>query len=225
MAILFPIQLRWKKTDGSFEGSGKRLFGFTACRLLVNPTTISVKKVSSISETRTMGGTVFQSWPNMPDEVSFDGLLYGTRSLQDFTVLQNSIDQLPHLKEIILQYKWREYHGYVTDISIKASADKPRVFEYGLTFKSKDAFSLTRMMLGQITGYQAEVDYIKNSYYGIKNNFVSDPITASINATQGINLFGTASIFDTKTLTNIETATNGVGIEEGQLPKGTNGSN
>jgi hypothetical protein len=214
MAILFPIQLRYKKEDGTFEGSGKRLFGLSVCRFLVNPTSISVKKTSSISETRTCGGTVFQSWPNMPDEVSFDGILYGIRSLQDFKVLQNSIDQLPHLKEVILQYKWREYHGYITSISVKAAADKPRVFEYDLSFKSKDAFSLTRMMLGQFTGYQAEIDYIKNSYYGIKNSFISDPIAAGINAAQALNPFGVVSILDTKTLTNIDTATNQVDITE-----------
>lgn len=218
MATVFPILLKYKKEDGTFEGAGLRNFGISVCRLLVNPVSISVKKTSSVTETRTMGGTVFQSWPNMPDEVSFEGLLYGTRALQDFRVLQNSIDQLPHLKEVILQYKWKEYRGYILDMSVKAAADKPRIFEYSFTFKSKDAFSLTRMMLGQFTGYQAEVDYIKQAYYGIKNQFVADPMSV----VTGINLIGVASIMEPDTLVNVDTAMNAQDITDKSAFPGVN---
>ena len=190
MAIYFPIYLKYKKADGTFRGSELKFSGISVCRMLVNPTSIEVKKTPSISVVRTMGGNVFQSWPNKPDEISFNGIMYGTRSLQDFRVLQNSIDNKPDLKEVILQYKWKEYHGYIQSMSVSAKADDPRVFNYDFSFLSKDAFSLGRMMLGQITGYQAEVDYFKGIYYGIKNQFVADPVLGALNVAS----FGIASV-------------------------------
>ena len=194
MATFFPIYLRYKKPDGKFQGKSKEpgsfLNGRAKCRLFVNPTTIDVVKTPSIATTRTMGGNVFQPYPNQPDTISFKGIMYGLRSVQDFKVLQNVIDQRPELKEVILQYKWKEYHGFVTAMNVSADAKDPRMFNYGFTFISKDAFSLSRMMLGQLTGYQVDADYFKQVYYGIQNQFIANPLQSIVN----IASFGIASI-------------------------------
>ena len=149
MAILLPFILRYKN-----EPNAKGVFTTTAMPLLVNPTDITVKKQAQISEVRTLGGTVFQAWPNVPDEVSIKGIMYGTRSVLDFRTLQNVIDKRPDLKEVDLIYKWKTYTGYIRSVSIGAAADKPRQFTYDFDFVSKVPFDLPRMMLGQLTGYK-----------------------------------------------------------------------
>lgn len=176
MAILLPFILRYKNEP---DKSGK--FTSTSFPLLVNPTDITVRKRAQIAEMRTLAGTIFQPWPNMPDEVSIKGLLYGSRSVLDFRTLQNIIDKRPDLKEVELIYKWKTYKGYVRDIVISASADKPRMFNYEFNFVSKEPFSLPRMMLGQLTGYRVELDYLREQLYGLKNSIKSDPITGIAN--------------------------------------------
>lgn len=184
MAILLPFIIRYK-TGISTSGTIKTV----TLPLLVNPTDITVKKRAQISEVRTMAGTVFQPWPNVPDEIGIKGVMYGTRSALDFNTLENTIDKRPDLKEVDLIYKWKTYHGYVRDLTVSAAADKPRQFNYDFTFVSKDAFSLPRMMLGQLTGYKNEIDYLKSQLYGLKNSLKNDPITGVANlASIGLSL-------------------------------------
>ena len=150
--------------------------------LLVNPTDITVKKHAQIAQMRTMAGTVFQPWPNVPDVVSFKGIMYGMRAVQDFNTLQRTIDKRPDLKEVDLIYKFKAYSGYVEDMTVSAIAGKPRQFEYSFTFISKTSFDLPRMMVGQLDSFQAEVDYFVGEINGWKNIIASDPLTAGINA-------------------------------------------
>ena len=193
MAILLPFILRYKTPPkaGSLptDNSGTRTFP-----LLVNPTDIEIKKRAQISETRTLAGTVFQPWPNMPDEVHIKGILFGTRSVLDFTTLQGIIDQRPDLKEVTLIYKWSSYKGYVRDMQVNAVADKPRQFNYSFSFVSKEAFSLPKMMLGQLTGYKTELDYLRNQLYGLKNNLKAVPITGVVSLAATAQAFGTSEI-------------------------------
>jgi hypothetical protein len=198
MAILFPLILRYKNTPDA-----KGNYNPTTLPLLVNPTDITVKKQSQIAETRTLAGTIFQPWPNMPDEVNIKGIMYGTRSILDFRTLQNIIDKRPDLKEITLIYKWKDFPGYVREMSISAVADKPRQFAYDFTFVSKKPFSLPRMMLGQLTGYKAELDYLRGQLYGFQQNIKNDPITGVANLA-GLGLASTTNAFDPSSFTDVQ---------------------
>jgi hypothetical protein len=198
MSILFPFILSYKVNPNS-----KGNYQTHLVPLLVNPTDITVNKRSQIAEMRTLAGTIFQPWPNMPDEVTIKGIMYGTRSVLDFRTLQNVIDKRPDLKEVNLIYKWKTYSGYVKSLSIGAHADKPRVFDYDFVFVSKTPFSLPRMMLGQLTGYKNELDYLRDQLYGLKNSLTKDPITGAMNLT-GLALASTTSIFDPTSYTEVQ---------------------
>ena len=198
MAILFPLILRYKNVPDA-----KGNFTSTTLPLLVNPTDITVKKRSQLAEVRTLAGTIFQPWPNMPDEVTVKGIMYGTRSVLDFRTLQNIIDKRPDIKEVTLIYKWKEFPGYVRDMSVTASADKPRVFNYDFNFVSKVPFSLPRMMLGQLTGYKVELDYLRSQLYGFKQNLKNDPVTGVANLA-GLGLASTTNLFDPSSFTDVQ---------------------
>ncbi len=188
MAILLPFIFRYRN-----EPNALGEYTTTALPLLVNPTDITIRKHAEFAQVRTMGGTVFQPWPNVPDQVSIKGILYGTRSIVDFYTFRKIMDQRPDLKEVDLIYKWKTYSGYVSDMTISAAADKPRQFNYEMTFLSKEPFDLPRMMLGQLTGYKTEVDYLRNELYGLANNIKADPITGAVTAASAAYFMGAST--------------------------------
>ena len=150
MAILLPFILRYKTPPkaGSLptDNSGTRTFP-----LLVNPTDIEIKKRAQISETRTLAGTVFQPWPNMPDEVHIKGILFGTRSVLDFTTLQGIIDQRPDLKEVTLIYKWSSYKDYIGENNF------PSVTERDFLSETLGGIVGCRVSIGDWVKYKKEL--------------------------------------------------------------------
>ena len=205
MAVLYQMYLRHKNDNGEFAIS---------LPLLVNPTEISVKKKAQIAKTRTLAGTIFQPWPNMPDTIGFKGMLYGSRSLSDFNVLQRTIDNKPETKEVQIIYKWKKYNGYIENLFVHAAADKPRQFTYEFEFTSKEAFSLTRMMLGQLTGFQAEADFLKGQLYGLGQAGPVNALVAASMAAAGLSGLAFGSIIDPKTYTEIDKTLNAPGPGE-----------
>jgi hypothetical protein len=156
MAILFPLKLNDVK-------------------LFVNPTMISVKKRADIARVKTMAGTTFQVWPDLPDEIRFEGILYGLRSLFELRNLQDVLTKAPEQKEVTLTYKLKKYQGYILDFEISAEADKPRQFRYNFNFISKTPFNLPNMTLGQLTGLATEFDFIQAQLRGVVNPALNLP--------------------------------------------------
>ena len=156
MAVLFPLKL-----DG--------------VRLFVNPTNISVKKRTDIARVKTMSGTTFQVWPDLPDEVHFEGVLYGLRSLFELRNFQSVMSKSSENKETTITYKINKYKGYVLDLEISADADKPRQFHYAFNFVSKTPFNLPNMTLGQLTGLATEFDFIQAQLRGVINPALNAP--------------------------------------------------
>jgi hypothetical protein len=149
MALLFPITI-------------------DKLRFFVNPTSISIKKTSSISRIRTMAGTTFQAWPDQPDEVSFEGISFGVRSIFELRRLGDAIEKRPEEKQVILKYKYNRYEGYIQEVNVKANAENPRIFEFSFTFISKKRFKLDTMVIGQVTGLKAEADFFRAQIRGVK---------------------------------------------------------
>ena len=140
MATLYPIKI------GTFK-------------FLVNPTKIRVQKRSQINETRTMGGTTFQIWPDLPDEISFEGMSFGFQTITELRGLQSQIALDPSSKLTTLTYKSKNYKVYLREISVEADADNPRQFRYTISMVSKGHFGIDTMPIGQLTGIKAEFDY------------------------------------------------------------------
>jgi hypothetical protein len=148
MAILFPIKI-----------DGKKLY--------VNPTKMTVRKRAQISEVRTMSGTTFQVWPDMPDEIDLEGIFFGARSFFELRDLQDTLsNKTPDRKQIDLTYKWKKYPGFIKEFEISSDADKPRQFAYKLTFISRVPFDLPQLILGQMTGIKAEMSFLENQTRG-----------------------------------------------------------
>lgn len=156
MAILFPLKI-----------AGVKLF--------VNPTTINVKKRTDIARVKTMAGTTFQVWPDLPDEIRFEGVLYGLRSLLELRNMQQAMTKSPETKEVEITYKMKKYSGFILDLEISADAEKPRQFHYTFNFVSKTPFDLPNMALGQLTGMAAEFDFIQAQLRGIINPVLNAP--------------------------------------------------
>jgi len=174
MAILFPIKIENQK-------------------FYVNPTKISIRKRSDIARVKTLSGTTFQTWPDLPDEVRFEGLCFGLRSLFELRNLQDSIVRRPENKEIKLTYKFRIYTGYIIDLEVSADADKPRQFNYSFSFISKKPIELSEMMLGQATGLKAEFDFIEAQLRGASMAIANIPATITadvLNVGNSIGMIG-----------------------------------
>ncbi len=155
MAYLLPLGIVNKNNQSKMKIFGTEI----GVWLLVNPESITIKRTPSISASRTMGGNVFQAWPNRPDEVEFGGIFYGFRSLYELRVITDSTSEPTDNKEVDLIYKYQKYSGYITNLRITASADKPWIYTYSFNFISKDAISLARLMLGNINSIAAEASY------------------------------------------------------------------
>lgn len=165
MAILLPVGI--ESRDGiSGQGLLKPLGQF----LFVNPEKMSVNRMARIGDARTMGGTVFQPWPNAPDELTFEGTLYGLRSLYDIMVLSDAINSSPDSKEINLIYKWRKFPGLVRSLSIVGDAGRPRQLTYTMTIVLRDAMELHRMLIGQLTGAAVERSFVNAQVSGAKQS-------------------------------------------------------
>lgn len=156
MAILFPLKIN-------------------DTRLYVNPTSLKVRKRSDVARTKTMAGTTFQIWPDLPDEFHFEGIFFGLLALFDIRGIQKSIDLPPDQKEVKLTYKLKMYRGYITNFEIGADADKPRLFTYSFDFVSKQPLKMTDMLLGQLTGLQEEFDYIRGEMVGASTTIAGIP--------------------------------------------------
>jgi len=165
MATLYPIKI------GNFK-------------FLVNPTKMKVHKRSQISEARTMGGTSFQIWPDLPDELSFEGMSYGYRSITELRGLHNQIVKDPSKKLTTLTYKHKTYNIYIRELAVDVDADNPRQFRYTFSCVCKEPFSLDTMPIGQMPGIKAEFDFyaaqlrtatdvIANMPYDVLNNVTS----------------------------------------------------
>jgi len=163
MALLFPIKIG-------------------ELRFFVNPTKIDVRKRSSLGQVRTMSGTTFQVWPDFPDEITFTGMSFGTRSLVELRGLGQTIQREAQRKEVELVYKFNKYRGYIKEINIDNDADKPRQFSYKLTFISKDPFELGNMPIGQLTGLSAEFDFFTAQVRGVVGEIASLPADIADNA-------------------------------------------
>jgi hypothetical protein len=174
MAVLFPIKL-----------DGKRFF--------VNPTQIRVKKRSDIARVKTMAGTTFQVWPDLPDEIHFEGVAFGFRSFFELKNLQDAIVKRPEDKQVVLSYKFSEYRGYVTQLEVGADAEKPRQFQYSFDFVSKKPINLRDMTLGQLTGLRAEFDFIEGQLRGateVIGNIPSDLQANVLNVGRSLGRIG-----------------------------------
>lgn len=176
MAVLFPLRL-----------NGQRFF--------TNPTKIEVVKRSQISEVKTMAGTTFQVWPDLPDEVKFEGIIFGLLSLNELKNIADAIQQNPDAKEVELVYKYRRYTGYVRDLKISADADNPRIFFYNFGFVIKSSpFQARDMALGQLTGLAQEFDYIQAQLRGASTtiaNIPADQLAGVLNAANSLSRIGT----------------------------------
>lgn len=128
-------------------------------KFLVNPTNIKVQKRSQINETRTMGGTVFQVWPDMPDEISLEGTSYGYRSISELRGLQQQISKDPSQKLTTLVYKHKKYNIYIRSLDVSMDAENPLIFKYSITMVSKDPFALDMMPIGNLPSITAEFDF------------------------------------------------------------------
>jgi hypothetical protein len=175
MAVLFPLRL-----------AGSRFF--------VNPTKIEIVKRSQISEVKTMAGTTFQVWPDLPDEARFEGISFGIRSLQELKNISSAIERNPDAKEVELVYKYRRYTGYVRDLKFSADAENPRIFNYSFGFVIKSSpFQARDMALGQLVGLKAEYDFIEGQLRGASQtiaNIPSDQLANVLNAANSISRIG-----------------------------------
>jgi hypothetical protein len=185
MAVLFPLKL-----------DGKRFY--------VNPTSIVVQKRSQINELRTMAGTTFQVWPDLPDEVSFEGLSFGIRSLQELKNLSGPMDgKSTDTKLVELIYKHQKYMGFMRDLKFSAEAENPRIFKYSFNFVVQDRrFNARDMALGQLVGLKAEYDFIEAQLRGASTTIQNIPADALSNVLAAAN-----------SISRI-----GVNIGRGQLP-------
>jgi hypothetical protein len=159
MALLFPLGLK-ASADSKVAKALPGMLQSLVTYFFVNPEKMKITRDASIAEARTMGGTVFQPWPNMPDKLEFSGILYGTRAIVDALILDFGMPSSPDNKQVELIYKWKKYPGYVTSLSISADAEKPRVFNYSFNFVSTEAVQLYRIMLGQLTGTSTETSFL-----------------------------------------------------------------
>ena len=172
-------------------------------KFYVNPTKMSVQKKSQISEARTMAGTVFQIWPDLPDEITFSGISYGYRSIAELKGLRSTIELDPSMKECVINYKSRRYPGYIQSMEISADAENPRVYTYTFSFTSKTRFDIDRMPLGQTPGIKVEFDFFASQLRQSSEEIMNMPNDVSNNASsvflqmtgqsgassQGLNMF------------------------------------
>lgn len=128
-------------------------------KFLVNPTSMKVQKRSQITEARTMGGTTFQIWPDLPDELSFSGVAYGYRSITELRGLQNQIAQNPAAKLTTLVYKHKTYNIYIRELDVEMDAENPLMFKYSFSCVSKDPFGLDTIPIGNLPSITAEFDF------------------------------------------------------------------
>ena len=163
-----------------------------ALRFFVNPTKIKVDKRSQIQELRTMGGTVFQVWPDLPDEISFEGMAYGYRSISELRGLQQQIQRDPANKLTTLTYKNKTYKIYIRSVSVEADADNPRQFRYSISCVSKQPFGLDTMPIGQLPGIKAEFDFAAAQLQSASQAIASLPfeVANNLSAVYG-QIFGT----------------------------------
>ena len=171
MAILFPLKINDTK-------------------LYVNPEHIKVRKRSDVSRTKTMAGTTFQIWPDLPDEIHFEGVFFGLLALSDIRAFQSAIDQPPDKKQVTLTYKLRKYQGYMTNFEIGADAEKPRMFPYSFDFVSKQPTRMTDMLLGQLTGFAEEYDYIQAELLGASTTIAGTPSSLEQNVLNAASSIG-----------------------------------
>ena len=137
-----------------------------------------------------MAGTTFQVWPDMPDEIHFDGVFFGLLALADVRGIQQSIDKSPEEKQVTLTYKFRKYRGYITNFEIGADAEKPRQFPYSFDFVSKDPVHMTDMLIGQLTGLAEEADYIQRELLGASVTIAGTPATLLTNVLNAASQIG-----------------------------------
>jgi hypothetical protein len=171
MAVLLPMGIEPVRRQSPNRSTWNKIFG---SYLFVNPEKIRLRRTAKIGEVRTMAGTVFQPWTNMPDEISLEGVLYGFRAFHEFNVLEDAINSDPQYKEVNFIYKYRRYPGFIKDISIAADASQPRVFSYTINFVSKNAVELHRMLIGQVDTISAELSFADGQISGVLNTFL-DP--------------------------------------------------
>jgi hypothetical protein len=133
---------------------------------------------------------MFQPWTNAPDEVKFSGVFYGTRSIADLVTLSRGIDANPEFKSIYLVYKWKRYPGFIRNVSISADAMNPRMFRYSFDFVGRSALDLYRVMIGNLTGTTAEIDYLQSQTEGAYAALTSATGLASVAILAGEALAG-----------------------------------
>ena len=147
-----------------------------------------------------MGGTVFQPWPNMPDNLEISGVLYGTRSIVEALILDYGIQASPDYKQVELIYKWKKYPGYIKSLTITADVEKPRVFNYSFQFVSTEAMQLWRLMLGQLTGTTTEASFLASQTQAVQDSAkyeaLNDLSVVVAGATGGMSVLelGTAAL-------------------------------
>jgi hypothetical protein len=152
-------------------------------KLFVNPTKMEVRKRAQINEVRTMAGTTFLSWPDLPDEVVFDGMTWGRRAISELRGLARAIERNPDTKEVTLVYKHSTYKGYVRDFTISADANNPRQYTYKFTFVVKSPrFKSDSMPIGNLDGYKAEFDFFSAQLQQASSEIASMPYDVFNNA-------------------------------------------
>lgn len=163
MATLYPIYI----------GDPPKQLKFYA-----NPTKLDVHKQSQISQVRTMGGTTFQVWPDLPDVISFSGMTWGTRAISELRGLAQQIEKSPTEKLTSLTYKNKKYNGYMQELKIRADADRPRQYTYDFNFISMTRFKIDTMPIGNMDSISAEFDFMAGQLRTATDALINTPIEA-----------------------------------------------
>jgi hypothetical protein len=141
---------------------------FDRVRLLINPESIDVQKTSNVAETRTLKGTVFQFWPDLPDVINFHGRVLGAKAYTELKFLQQHFEK--EGKECTMLYKTREYQGFFMNFKVDAESDMPGKFKYVFDFKIMGPhFEDRDLALGFVSTVPDEFSAVANEFQEIWN--------------------------------------------------------
>jgi len=105
---------------------------FDRVKMVMNPEDIRLQKKSDVSETRTFKGTVFQYWPDLPDILAFQGLVYGLKAYNELYYLQQHFEK--EGKIVSMLYKEHEYQGFFSNFNVDADSNNAGRFKYSFDF-------------------------------------------------------------------------------------------
>jgi len=102
-------------------------------QFLINPRSVRVEKSLQYGALDTAVGRVFQNWWLAPEVLTFGGNVFGDRAYNALTSLKAHYEGFEKVSTLV--YKGVEYKGFLTSLTVEASADNPRVFTYSVRFQ------------------------------------------------------------------------------------------